>query len=222
MLFLAPVLLSVWGARRAPVLLRRMRERRRANAVEAAARAAAAARWRRGDAARELAKSHLATDEYARALELLDQAISDGHDDADARADRGLCLQQLGFHLDAIDDFDAAIAKEPNDSNLYLMRSWSKSGIGDFLGCVEDQKEAIRVSSIDNAAQRSHEAGAREQGHANLAALYRSYLCLSQLKLDAERDDEARRRQHPNVEHGPSLATRRRSEAKRRTPPTSR
>ena len=79
------------------------------------------------------------------ALNCFDSAVACGYEDATLFSSRGSCLQTLKWHLDAIDDFNRAIALEPKDSNGYFMRSISKSATGDLHGSVSDLQEAIRV-----------------------------------------------------------------------------
>lgn len=151
-----------------------------------------------------------------KALDFFDTAIDCGFEDEGVYADRGICLQQLGFDLDAIDDFDKAIASEQEDSNLYFMRSWSRSAVGDLPGHVSDLQTAIRVAAIDNAANRSHNAHACETGYTNCADVYRFHLEMAALDLKLQAIEENVRRNHPDLHLGPDRWSQRRAEAKRR------
>jgi len=63
-----------------------------------------------------------------------------------------MCLQALGFHLDAIDDFDKAIDMDPDDCNLYFMRAMSMRGAGRYEDADEDFRRAIALSKVKSVA----------------------------------------------------------------------
>ncbi|MFH1769230.1 MAG: tetratricopeptide repeat protein [Parcubacteria group bacterium] len=144
------------------------------------------------------------------ALDCFDKAIDCGYvDDADVYAMRGGCLQSLNFDLDAIDDFDKAIALEPEDSNTFFQRSLSKCSTRDSHGCVSDLQEAIRLASVDNKYTRSHDSQSREWGYRNSAEFYEMEMESAKLDLDAFDDPHsslqgyynktANMRRRPNV-----------------------
>ena len=119
------------------------------------------------------------------ALDCFDEAIDCGYvDDADVYSMRGGCLQSLNFDLDAIGDFDRAIALEPENSVTFFQRSLSKGSTRDFCGRVSDLQEAIRLAGIDNAYTRSLDAHARETGYKNSADYYE--MQMESAKLDLE------------------------------------
>lgn len=104
-------------------------------------------RWLEGLNAYQKAETLLRKGQTQDALGCLDSTLNCGYDAHGlAYSARGLCLQAIGFDLDAIDDFSRAIASDPKDSNLYLVRSISKGATGDFRGSVADLEEAIRVA----------------------------------------------------------------------------
>lgn len=122
------------------------------------------------------------------ALDCFDTAIELGFENSELYGIRGSCRQSLKLHVDAIDDFNKAIASEPDDSNLYFMRSNSKGALGDLLGRIADLQVAIRVSAIDNAANRSHNEGAREQGHRNgVISIYQFQLAFATNELEFQK-----------------------------------
>ena len=144
-------------------------------------------RWLEGSAAYERGEALLQARQNQEALVFLDTAIKFGYDaDGQAYVLRGICLQELEFQLDAIEDFDKAIAANPTDSNLYFMRSVSKLAIGDFQGEVADLEEAIRVATLHPAANRSHDDGAKEMGYkGGIVQLYGMRLVSAKLHLDS-------------------------------------
>lgn len=62
---------------------------------------------------------------------------------------RAICLQELGYHLDAIDDFNEALRMfnwnqiDRNDANNFYMRGLSHRSVGNFLEAKEDLKKAV-------------------------------------------------------------------------------
>jgi tetratricopeptide (TPR) repeat protein len=111
------------------------------------------------------------------ALPYFDRAIECGYDGVrDVHGSRGLCLQGLGFHLDAIDDFGKAIAARPEDANWYFLRSLSRSHIGDFDGAIADMEEAVRLSKADNENNDYWNNYAKETGWPSATAYYENWL----------------------------------------------
>ncbi len=95
-----------------------------------------------------------------------------------------MCLQRAGYDLDAIEDFGKAIAAQPQDCNLYFMRSLSLSVVCRFAEAVNDLQEAIRLSKIENKRNAGYHACAMEQGHASATSLYEWYLAMNQGDLE--------------------------------------
>jgi len=153
------------------------------------------------------------------ALDCFDSAIDRGFEDGETYGLRGLCLQSFDFHLDAIDDFNKAIASRPDDSSLYYMRSISKGATGDLHGCASDLQEAIRFAGVDNADNRSHNAWANEKGYKDVIDMYKFALDRANLDLETQSSLERRRRDHPGLalDFGPDLVTERRAKSRRRT-----
>lgn len=119
------------------------------------------------------------------ALECFDEAINCGYvDNADVYIGRGICLQSLDYDLDAIDDFDRAIALQPENSLTFYQRSLSKTATGDLRGCVSDLQEAIRLADVDNKYTRGLDAHARETGYKDSAHYYRTAMDFAKCRLD--------------------------------------
>jgi tetratricopeptide (TPR) repeat protein len=90
-------------------------------------------------------------------------------------------LQALGFELDAIDDFNEAIAREPEDANLYFMRAMSKGHTGDFDGSISDHQEAVRLSKADTQNNAYLNDYAKETGWPSATTFYEQYLRFAQI-----------------------------------------
>jgi tetratricopeptide (TPR) repeat protein len=179
---------------------------------------AAHKKWLEGYEAFERGRNHYLKHAIKEALDCFDKAIECGlGDEFDVYSLRGTCLQALNFDIDAIDDFNKAIASEPEDSNLYFMRSISRGATGDLHGCVSDLEEAIRVAGVGNAANISYNGWAKEHGYNGIIDKYKLDLFNANLSLEMQASDELRRRKHPNLDLGPDVASRRRAESRRRT-----
>jgi len=176
-------------------------------------------KWRDGYEAFAMGMDFYGKGQLQEALGCFDAAISQGVKSANVYGSRGLCLQSLEYDLDAIDDLTKAIELDPSDSNFYFIRSISKGSLGDLHGRIADLQEAIQLSSIDNAATRSHNAFAKEKGYKEgIVGKYRIDLVCAKLDLTREADDE-RRQNSPLAHLGPDLVSRRRVKARRRPPP---
>jgi tetratricopeptide (TPR) repeat protein len=80
---------------------------------------------------------------YEEALQKFDFALQSGiykH----AYLDRGICLQMLNYHVEAIEDFTNALDLVPEDCNIYYLRSLSEEAIGDYDNALQDAKPAKR------------------------------------------------------------------------------
>jgi tetratricopeptide (TPR) repeat protein len=95
-----------------------------------------------------------------------------------------MCLEQLGFHLDAIDDFDNAIDREPDDCNLYFMRAMSMRGAGRYEDADEDFRRAIALSKVKGAANTGYDNHAKEIGWPSVAAFYEAQKQFNDLDLE--------------------------------------
>jgi tetratricopeptide (TPR) repeat protein len=117
----------------------------------------------KGYEAFEKGKKLLKNKQDDEALKLFDKAIEFGFTD-EVYEYRGICLQSLDYDLDAIEDFDRAIAKLSENASLYFSRSLSKSNTGDLKGCVSDLEMAVNLSKIDNEINKNYEMVAKELG----------------------------------------------------------
>ncbi len=108
------------------------------------------------------------------ALRHFDQAIANGYDTSEVFSLRGSCLNDLGFYFDALEDYNKAIQKQPNQgiANNYFMRSIIKDSLFDFEGSVADLKEAIQLSKLDNDDNRFWNNHAKSIGFDSQTAFY--------------------------------------------------
>ena len=136
-------------------------------------------RWLHGHRAFEAGKKHFAARREQEAVGCFDAALEYGFETAALFSLRGTCLQSLGWHLDAIDDFTKAISTEPQDCNLYFQRAMSKSSTGDEQGFIADIQDAIRLSKVDSALNRNYNLGAKDMGWHSTAAMYEGQAALS-------------------------------------------
>jgi len=179
--------------------LRTITERIQNHYSDKRAREAAAAKWMVGYHAFERGNAHFLANRLQEALVCFDEAISCGVDDAAIYGNRGSCLQSLGYNLDAIDDFNKAIAPETNDCNLYYMRSISRSAIKDYDGCISDLQEAIRLSRVDSALNKSYADYAKEMGWQNMAAKFEFDLCSAKDDAEFYKRNCERQKQYPEL-----------------------
>jgi tetratricopeptide (TPR) repeat protein len=88
---------------------------------------------------------------------------------------RAMCLHELCFFLDAIDDLSSAVALTPDDSHIYYVRAKSRYGVTDYDGSITDYHEAIRLLEHD-PNRASHEKWAQENGYDSAKAMYEEML----------------------------------------------
>jgi tetratricopeptide (TPR) repeat protein len=180
-------------------------------------------RWAKGCRAFEKGKQHYLTedgkgfsnDQIQLALDAFDEAIEAGFEGGRIYASRGSCLQSLEYHLDAIEDFTKAIQLTPEDSNLYFMRSVSKGASGDLTGRVADLVEAIRVSAIENEANKIYHGWARTLGYKNITAKYEFDLLHAKVAIE-EQAEEQKSEKISGVDLNPELAKSRMAWTRRR------
>lgn len=153
--------------------------------------------WREGFEAYEAGRHHLAKNSYEVALHHFDRALQSGFSTCELFSERAMCLQALGWHIDAIDDYTRAIELEPSDCNTYFQRAMSKTAIGDTHGFVEDVNNAIRLSKINSALNRAYNELARESGHTAVSDIYEFQLrvaCSTPERVQKQRSDVAKER----------------------------
>jgi tetratricopeptide (TPR) repeat protein len=157
-----------------------------------------------------------------QALDCFDSAIALGFEEGGIYGIRGSCLQILGFDLDAIDDFDKAVAGDPSDCNVFFMRSVSKGAVGDLHGRVSDLEEAARLAGADNAANRPYNALAQKRGYSDgVVGMYAVEMLLANQDIESQDSYErlVRECKRPGLadQLGPDIVSRRRAKARRRT-----
>lgn len=133
-------------------------------------------KWNEGYDAYEFGKDFLKYKQDEKALQCFDIAIENGFKD-EIYSLRGISLQSLDYHYNAIEDFDKAILSSPNDCNLYYLRASSKHAILDSSGAIADIEKAIELSKEDNELNRNYNKGAIEMGYKNGSTeIYENYL----------------------------------------------
>ena len=141
--------------------------------------------WVQGHNAFCLGKDCYDKRKIEEAIRCFDIALECGYDDdADLFFMRGWCLQNMGYDLDAIDDFSKAIELEPKDSNNYFLRSISKGSAGDHFGRIKDLKEAIRSAEMYPEPNRGYNMYAQEQGYLNVSQHFQAYLDMALIDLE--------------------------------------
>ena len=118
-------------------------------------------------------------------LEFFDKAIENGYDKSEVFSFRGICLRDLNYDLDAIEDFDKCIELEPERADFYYDRALTKQYIYDLDGGQTDFKKAIELSKLDNENTRFWNANAKESGFASATHRYEFDLYYLQQNLES-------------------------------------
>lgn len=113
--------------------------------------------------------------EFEKAIENFDKSIDCGIEDG-VYEFRGMSLQALNFDLDAIDDFDKAIAQNPEDANLYFFRGLSRSAAGYIVDSIKDFSRAVELSKIPNELNKNYNSTIKGKGWQSITDFYNSYL----------------------------------------------
>jgi len=88
--------------------------------------------------------------------------------------------------------FNKAISQEPDDSNLWYLRSQVKLSITDFEGAIEDIETAIQLSKVDTKLNKEYFQGSQKigwpDGH---ISMYQAFLqsIKSELRISNKRRD---------------------------------
>jgi TPR repeat protein len=125
--------------------------------------------------------------QHKEALGYFDGAIAKGYDAAEVFSLRGNCLNNLGFYFDALEDYNKAIQRRPNNANDYFLRGMIKDSLFDFEGSFADLKEAVRLPKLDNDDNRSGDNYMRTLGWDSATAFYEFHLDWAKDKIDHER-----------------------------------
>lgn len=155
-----------------PQLVSRFYEAKAKRTAIIEAEAARSARFQQGRKAYKAGEEHCLAHRWQEALDHYDAASEYGFINDRMLGDRATCLQALGWHLDAIDDFTWAIKKEPEDCNLFFLRSISQHSVGNQAGHDSDLDEAIRLAKESNPLTKSYNATAKAQGWGSALVLY--------------------------------------------------
>jgi len=110
------------------------------------------------------------------ALYYFDKAIENGYEDSDVFDYRGNCLRELGYDLNALEDFNKCITIHPTWASYYYERAMTKRYMLDFDGAIYDLKIAIKLSRLDNEDTRSYAGSVRKFGFETLTQKYESDL----------------------------------------------
>ncbi len=128
---------------------------------------------------------------YQEALSKFDIAINI-QKITEAYRERAYCLQAMGFHLDAIDDFTLAIKFFPTHANNYYGRSVSYGSLGYYQEALKDTNHAITLSKIESVENQALNKIAEKMGYSNTTDIYKVYL--SELLNEMNETDEIIRR----------------------------
>lgn len=140
-------------------------------------------KWIQGSEYFQTGKEFMTNKNDTEALRYFDKAIEYGFKD-DIYEHRGMCLQALGYDLDAIEDFNKAISTSNDDANLYFLRAISRSSVGDIEGSVEDFRKAVELSKIPNEINNSYNLTIKEKGYNSVTDFYKSYLLREEETLE--------------------------------------
>lgn len=98
-----------------------------------------------GEAEYFLAQKHIIKEEFARAIEHLDEAIRRNPRDGAAFNDRALCMVELGIIDEALVYFDRGIAAEADYATIYHNKGWLLNNIGRHTEAVSCFRQALRL-----------------------------------------------------------------------------
>jgi len=117
---------------------------------------------------------------YKEALAKFDLAIESGLFKDAVFTERGICLQILEYHLDAMDDFTKAIELFPDDANNYFLRSMSRKAVREYENAIADNKWAIFLSQAISKGNEDRNKKAIKMGYDTATQFYELRLQLLQ------------------------------------------
>jgi tetratricopeptide (TPR) repeat protein len=120
-------------------------------------------------------QSYYNSNQYNDALRSFDVAVKNGLKNVDLFTSRGVCLQMLQRHQDAIDDFTKAIALDNEDCNTYYLRSISREAVGDLERGETDIQNAVLLSQRNSEFNRKYNDYARSLGYTCVGDMYSAY-----------------------------------------------
>lgn len=101
---------------------------------------------------RKEAEALYAAKKWAEADMLFAALKRDGETDGDLMHDHAVCIFQLGRKKEALDEFDRAVALEPDKAYRYASRAWIRAAMKDVDGAIADYKKAIELDPEDAIA----------------------------------------------------------------------
>jgi tetratricopeptide (TPR) repeat protein len=119
-----------------------------------------------------------------KALECLDLSLKFNQYNESCLIERGKVLQNLDFHLDAIEDFSRVIDFNSNDFSVIYLRGCSYLKVWELEKAETDFKKAIQLSVNANEQQTKF---AQECGYDSVGSMYNKML----LMLSMVKDDDA-------------------------------
>jgi tetratricopeptide (TPR) repeat protein len=134
----------------------------------------------------------------------LDMLVDAHEGNADFLESRGVAYHRWGRNGEALADFEAALALEPNKGYRYACRAWIRDKMGDVAGAVADYRKAIDLDPDDDISQNNLELMEAKLGHQTKSMFrHRTAAHLSEEEIGAYREDFERR--HTDMEEpGPS------------------
>lgn len=100
---------------------------------------------------RKKAEALYAAGEWAEADRLFAALRAEGHTvvDGDLLHDHAVCIFQLGRRKEALQEFDRAVALEPNKAYRYASRAWVRAAMKDVDGAMADYRKALELDPED-------------------------------------------------------------------------
>lgn len=120
----------------------------------------------------------------------LDRLIAAHKGNADFLESRGVAYHRWGRNTEALADFDAALALEPDKGYRHACRAWIRDKMGDTAGSVVDYKRAVELDPGDDISQNNLELMEAKMGYQTKSKfLQRTAAHLSEEEIDAYRED---------------------------------
>lgn len=116
-----------------------------------------------------------AAKDYEKAIIMFDKAIELDLI-KEAYRERAYCLQRLGYHPDAIDDFTQAIKYFPSNANNYYGRALSNGSLGNYDQALSDVNCAISLSRVESDENQALNTIAKKMGYNSATRIYEAYL----------------------------------------------
>lgn len=144
-------------------------------------------------------------EDWEGAFTWFDDAVARGFVGDGVYEKRAMCLQCLGFALDAIDDFDKAIEESPDDCNLYFMRGLSMQYAVRYVEADEDFNRAICLSKVKSGRNARYNEAARGMGRESAAALYELHKSMNSVYLEGDQlvEEMLKERRTPTLRRSP-------------------